>query len=93
MSSSADYLEKDRPVEAWCDLHNVHLRLANGRQISTPLSWYRRLLKASPAQRNTVELMIDGVHWPEVDEDLSIDGMLKGRKVPAPASRPSRQSN
>jgi hypothetical protein len=71
-----------RPVEAWCDLHDLHVRLADGRQVSTPLWWYPRLLRATPAQRNTVELMLDGVHWPEIDEDLSIDGMLNGRKAP-----------
>jgi hypothetical protein len=88
MTSSPDYPEKDRPVEAWCDLHHVHVRLADGRQVSTPLWWYPRLLQATPAERNTVELMLDGVHWPDVDEDLSIDGMLKGRKAPG-AVQPS----
>lgn len=82
MISSDDYPEKDQPVEAWCDLHSVHVRLADGRQVSTPLWWYPRLLHATPAQRNTVELMLDGVHWPEVDEDLSVNGMLKGWKAP-----------
>jgi hypothetical protein len=85
MTSSVDYPEKDRPVESWCDLHDVHVRLADGRQVSTPLWWYPRLLNATPAQRNTVELMVDGVHWPEVDEDLSIDGMLNRRKAPGTA--------
>ncbi|WP_320195943.1 DUF2442 domain-containing protein [Agrobacterium rosae] len=83
MTTSDDaYPESDRPVEAWCDPHEVHVRLADGRHVSTPLWWYPRLLNATPAQRNTVELMLAGVHWPEVDEDLSIDGMLKGRKAP-----------
>ncbi len=82
MTSSSDYVEKDRPIEAWCDPHNLHVRLADGRQVSTPLWWYPRLLKASPAQRNQVELMRDGIHWPELDEDISVDGMLHGRKAP-----------
>ena len=69
-------------MEAWCDLHDLHVRPADGRQVLTPLWWYPRLLNATPAQRNTVELMVDGIHWPEVDEDLSIDGMLDGRKSP-----------
>lgn len=88
MASSTDYPEKDRPVAAWCDLHFVHVRLTDGRQVSSPLWWYPNLLAASPAERNTVELMLDGVHWPEIDEDLSIDGMLKGRKAPG-AKEPS----
>jgi len=37
---------------------------------------------ATPAQRNNVHLMLDGVHWPDVDEDLSIRGMLRGWKYP-----------
>jgi hypothetical protein len=82
MSSFDDYPESDRPVEAWCDLHELHVRLADGRKVATPLWWYPRLLNANPAQRNNVELMLDGVHWPDVDEDLSIDGMLRGRKAP-----------
>lgn len=82
MRSSKIYIEKDRPAEAWCDPHSLHVRLADGREVVTPLWWYPRLLKATPAQRNTVELMADGVHWPEVDEDLSIRGMLAGWKYP-----------
>ena len=78
MTSSPDYPEKDRPVEAWCDLHVL---LADGRRVSTPLWCYPRLLGATPAQRNNVRLMLDGVHWPDVDEDLSFDGMLNGRKA------------
>jgi hypothetical protein len=82
MSSSAFETEEMRPVAAWCDDAFLYVTLADGRQIRAPLWWYPRLLKATPAQRNTVELMIDGVHWPDVDEDLSIDGMLKGHKAP-----------
>ncbi len=82
MISSEIYSEKDRPVQAWCDPIALHVRLADGREVVTPLWWYPRLAKATPAQRNTVELMQDGVHWPDVDEDLSIRGMLAGWKYP-----------
>ena len=81
MTSSPDYPEKDRPVEAWCDLHDLYVLLADGRRVSTPLWWYPRLLGATPAQRHNVRLMLDGVHWPDVDEDLSFDSMLNGRKA------------
>jgi hypothetical protein len=53
--------------------------LADGRKIATPLDWYPRLKRASPAERSHFELMPMGIHWPDVDEDLSIAGMLKGR--------------
>lgn len=82
MNSSEQYSEKDRPVAAWCDLSSVHVRLADGREVVTPIWWYPRLAMATPAQRNTVELMLDGVHWPDVDEDLSVRGMLSGWKYP-----------
>jgi hypothetical protein len=89
MSSSNPYPDNERPVSVWCDLSSVHVRLADGRLLITPLWWYPRLSSATPAQRNTVELMLDGVHWPDVDEDLSIRGMLSGWKHPkaqAPAA-------
>jgi hypothetical protein len=54
--------------------------LADGRRITTPLDWYARLRRASPAQRANFEIMPMGIHWPELDEDLSIAGMLKGRR-------------
>lgn len=76
------YPENERPVEAWCDHTHVHVKLADSREIVTPLWWYPRLLGASPAQRNNVHLMLDGVHWPDVDEDLSVRGMLRGWKYP-----------
>lgn len=56
--------------------------LTDGRRIAVPLWWYPRLLAALPAERNTVELMLDGVHWPEIDEDISVEGLLAGRKAP-----------
>ena len=82
MRSSKIYLENERPIQAWCDPTMLHVRLADSRVVSTPLWWYPRLLEASAAQRNNVELMRDGVHWPDVDEDLSIRGMLDGWKYP-----------
>jgi hypothetical protein len=62
--------------------------LADGRVISVPLAWSWRLSEATPAQRANWELTGDGhgVHWPDVDEDISAEGMLSG----APAPRPSR---
>jgi hypothetical protein len=53
--------------------------LRDGRRIATPLSWYPRLLSASVAQRSNYEIMPMGIHWPDLDEDLSVTGMLKGR--------------
>ncbi len=58
--------------------------LADGRRISVPLAWFPRLLHASPAQRSNWQLLGDGegIHWPDVDEDLSVAGILRGTPAP-----------
>jgi len=82
MSSSDIDMERQAPVAAWCDSDSLHVKLADGRRIVTPLWWYPRLLNATADQRDRIELMFTGIHWPEIDEDLSIEGMLRGRKAP-----------
>jgi hypothetical protein len=64
--------------------------LVDGRVISVPLAWSWRLSEATPEQRANYEIIGDGkgVHWPEIDEDISAEGMLYG--VPAP--RPLKPS-
>ena len=56
--------------------------LSDGRTISVPISWYPRLVHASPEERNNWELIGagQGIHWPDLDEDLSVEGFLAGRK-------------
>ena len=56
--------------------------LDDGRTISVPLSWYPRLVHATDEERNNWELIGRGmhVHWPDLDEDLSVEGLLAGRK-------------
>ncbi|HET9178371.1 MAG TPA: DUF2442 domain-containing protein [Terriglobia bacterium] len=63
-------------------------RLLDGRVVSVPLEWSWRLTKATPDQRKHWEIIGggEGVHWPDVDEDISVEGMLRG----VPAKRPSR---
>ena len=53
--------------------------LADGRRIATPLAWYPRLREAGTEARGRFELMPMGIHWPDLDEDLGIAGMLQGR--------------
>jgi hypothetical protein len=53
--------------------------LSDGRRIATPIDWYPRLKSASNAERMNYEIMPMGIHWPDLDEDLSIAAMLKGR--------------
>ncbi|MBE3133020.1 MAG: DUF2442 domain-containing protein [Acidobacteria bacterium] len=67
----------------------VRVDLADGRRIAVPLVWFPRLLAASPAARRNWQLLGDGegIHWPEADEDLSVDGFLAGFRS---AGLPSR---
>ena len=55
--------------------------LADGRSVSVPLEWYPRLFHGTPAERQNCRLIGDGegVHWKDLDEDLSIEGLLAGR--------------
>ena len=54
--------------------------LADGRTLGVPLAWFPRLLNATPAQRaSDVEMSRTGLHWEELDEDISIAGLLAGR--------------
>jgi len=55
--------------------------LADGRSVSTPLAWYPRLLRGSTTERSNHRLIGEGegIHWPELDEDISIEGILAGR--------------
>jgi hypothetical protein len=61
--------------------------LEDGRTISVPLTWYPRLLHASQKDRDDWQIAGGGfgIHWPSIDEDLSIDGLLRG--APAPRVR------
>ena len=54
--------------------------LVDGRRISVPLAWYPRLSHATPEERDSYELMGrgTGIHWPLIDEDLSVSGILRG---------------
>jgi len=54
--------------------------LADGRMIATRLDWYPRIKQATAAERENFEIMPMGIHWPDLDEDLGIAGMLKGRR-------------
>jgi hypothetical protein len=54
--------------------------LVDGRRISVPLVWFPRLVEATSEQRQRFELLGDGdgIHWPDIDEDISIAGLLRG---------------
>lgn len=60
------------------DENSLTVSLSDGRKISAPLAWFPRLLHASPEQLAQVELSRNGLHWEELDEDLSVVGLLTG---------------
>ncbi len=57
--------------------------LADGRRISVPLAWFPRLLNATAEQRAEFRLIGqgEGIHWPRIDEDISVNGLLRGSRV------------
>jgi hypothetical protein len=60
------------------DEHTMWVELSDGRTLGVPLAWFPRLLRASPAEREQVELSRVGLHWEGIDEDISIAGLLAG---------------
>jgi len=66
------------PAAIRFDRDNFWVDLADGRTIGVPLAWFPRLLRATPEQRAKVELSRSGLHWEEIDEDISIAGLLAG---------------
>ena len=67
------------PTAVRFDEHTMWVDLTDGRTLGVPLAWFPRLLHATPAQRERVELSRVGLHWEEIDEDISVAGLLAGR--------------
>jgi hypothetical protein len=60
------------------DEHTMWVDLSDGRTLGVPLVWFPRLFGASPSQRGAVEISRVGLHWEDLDEDISIEGLLAG---------------
>ena len=88
MSTAANVEARIQSVSVSDDL--ISAQLIDGRTISVPLAWSWRLSEATPQQRSRFEIIGSGsgIHWPEIDEDISVEGMLHG----IPARRPTRLS-
>jgi hypothetical protein len=73
-------LTDERVLDVRFDEASLIVDLMDGRTISAPLAWYPRLLRATPDQRAHWEKAGAGygVHWPDIDEDLSTEGLLRG---------------
>lgn len=88
--NTAVKLQEVRIKDIYITEDTITAYLVDGRMISVPLAWSWRLSEATPEQRSHYDIIGDGqgVRWPDIDEDISAEGMLYG--VPAP--RPKKSS-
>ena len=82
--STSDLHPGERIKDARFAEDTLSVDLMDGRTITTPLAWFPRLLHATPQQRNNWQICGGGygIHWPEIDEDVSSEGLLRGAPAP-----------
>ena len=70
-----------RAMAVECSDDELRVSLLDGRRLSVPIVWFPRLAHATPAERANFELMREGqgIHWPDVDEDISVVGLIAGQ--------------
>jgi hypothetical protein len=81
MSSSAVEIRPPRAQSVVVTDDSLTVDLVDGRTVSVPLAWYPRLSHGSPAERNNWRLIGqgEGIHWADLDEDISVEDLLSGR--------------
>ncbi|MBI4321699.1 MAG: DUF2442 domain-containing protein [Chloroflexi bacterium] len=79
MSTSAIKPAPTLATDVWFTTDMFHVRLSDGREIGVPLEWFPRLRHATPEQRSKWRLIGKGVgiHWPAIDEDVSVAALLR----------------
>src|SRR5258707_4860951 len=82
--------EEDRPVSLNIKDGMLRVQLQDGREIATPLEWYPSLASATAEQQANVELRLSGIHWPDLDEDISVAGVFLGGCPPPNSPTESR---
>ena len=89
MSTSANELTRPCATNVEVTEDTLNVELNDGRSLSVPLSWYPRLEHASSEERKNWELIGAGfgIHWPQIDEDISVEGLIAGK-----ASNESQES-
>lgn len=80
----------ERVAEVGLTDEMLSVTMKDGRIITVPLAWYPKLLNATPAQRNKWKIAGGGygIYWPDLDEDLSTEGLLRGAPAPQPQKKP-----
>ena len=88
MTSSAPDVDP-RAIEVAVSEDELVVVLADGRRIAVPLAWFPKLLNATTDERSKFEILGGGVgiHWPKIDEDLSVEGLLRGIRAPGNSPR------
>lgn len=86
MKNSATRQDSVFAVDVSVSAETLTVELSDGRHLSVPLSWFPRLMHGTDTERANWELQGRGqaIHWPQLDEDISVEGLLAGR--------PSRES-
>lgn len=81
MNTSTVEIEVPKAETVTVTEDTLTVELSDGRSISVPLAWFPRLLHASPAERKNWRLIGkgQGIHWAEIDEDISVEGLLAGK--------------
>jgi hypothetical protein len=71
---------KPAATRVWFDADSLWVELADGRKLAVPLTYFPRLLRAAPEQRDRFEMSGGGtgLHWEDLDEDISVEGLLLG---------------
>ncbi len=82
MSTSISELQLARACTVTVRRDNLIVELSDGRTISVPLAWYPRLKHGTPKERRNWRLIAqgEGIHWPALDEDISVEGLILGRR-------------
>ena len=81
MSTSTVEIEIPLAQDVAVTEDSLSVDLSDGRSIAVPLAWYPRLLNGTPAERANWRLIGKGtgIHWPDLDEDISVEGLLTGK--------------
>ena len=84
LASTPEPPDRPRAVAVRLGAERFYVRLADGREVGVPYAWYYRLADATEAERAGWELIAGGtgIHWEAIDEDLSVAGLLAGRRGP-----------
>jgi hypothetical protein len=85
----------ERVVDVKFTKDTLSVDLRDGRTITVPLAWYPRLFHATAAQRKNWRVAGGGygIHWPDIDEDLSTEGLLRGAPAPRPRQLDDSDNN